>query len=394
MLGKDVSAKVAVLLACLLISSLGAIVPSFSAEPVRVYVDPPVVIDPGALFNVSVKVDNLVDLVGVQWSLTWDPTLLRAVNMTEIMFHEVTPQSEWDNIWRLSHTLDFGRAQYAYLWQDSSRAEAGGYLPISGNHTMAIISFQVLGVGNCPLQFIRFWTKLANPDVEPIEHEVTDGFFSNSVPPLPPLSIEPSKVLIYVDPRRVRNESLAVDDTFTVDVRMDSLTNHSGIVMSHFSLSWDSKLLKCINLAINQSWQYEEWLSIYNDLGECALNPHGGPIPPEEAVFGNLTLATITFEVKSIGCCKLHLLTCWLEEASAPGVQMSYRFVDGYFANTLNGDLNGNDVVDVFDALVFARSFGVCWNGLGWDEVADINGDKQIDIFDAILLGNLFGHTR
>ena len=162
------STKAVVLLACLLISSLAAIVPSFSTEPVRVYVDPPSVVDPGAFFNVSVKVDNLVDLAGVQFVLTWDPTLLRAVNMTEIMFHEVTPQSEWDNIWILKNEIKSGRADYSYLWWDLIRASAGGYAPISGNHTMAIITFQVLGVGSCPLSFIRVWTVLADSDAETI----------------------------------------------------------------------------------------------------------------------------------------------------------------------------------------------------------------------------------
>jgi hypothetical protein len=390
-----VSTKAVVLLVCLLISSLGAIVPSFSTEPVRIYVDPPAVMDPGALFNVSVKVDNLVNIEGAEFILTWNPTLLRAVNMTEIMFHEVTPQSEWNNFWALRNEIDFGRAWYAYTWQDNYRAETQGYAPISGNYTLATISFQVLGVGNCPLQFIRSEIVLGDINAESIGHDVTDGFFSNNVPTVPSLPIEPSKVRIYVDPRRVRDESLAVNETFTVEVKMDSLTNHSGIVTSDFHLSWDSKLLMCINIAINKSWQYKEWRLIFNDWGECALEsniPRG--IPPEQAVFGNLTLATITLVVKGIGSCSLLLQSCWLEEASASGVQMSYTPVDGYFSNTLNGDLNGNNVVDIFDAIIFAKSFGARWNGFSWNEVADINGDGQINILDAILLGNLFGHTR
>lgn len=366
-----------------------------AAEPARIYVDPPSVVDPPEFFNVSVKIDNLMDLVGIQWSLSWDPTLLRAVNMTEIMFHEVTPQSEWDNIWGLRNEIDFGRAIYAYLWQNDYTAWVQGYAPISGNHTIAIITFQVLGVGSCPLQFLQFDTKLGDIDAESIEHDVTDGFFSNSVPPLPPLPIEPSKVLFYVDPHRVRNESLAVNETFTVEVKMDSLTSNSGIIMSYFSLSWDPTFLKCINLAINQSWQYQEMRAwIYNDWGECRVFPYNAPIGPPQAVFGNLTLATITFEVKGIGSCSLHLQSCWTEEASAPGVQMSYTPVDGYFANTLKGDLNGDNRVDMFDAVAFAGCFGTFPGCLRWNEGADMSGDGIVDIYDAIALCNCFGHTR
>jgi hypothetical protein len=73
---------------------------------------------------------------------------------------------------------------------------------------------------------------------------------------------------------------------------------------------------------------------------------------------------------------------------------MSYLTIDGYFANTLNGDLNEDNIVDLFDALALAKSYGSLWNRIGWNEEADINGDMQIDIFDAILLVRLFGHTR
>jgi hypothetical protein len=392
------SQKWALLLVLMLISSMFFIfvpVRSVAAEPIRVYVDPPAVIDPGAFFNVSVKADNLADLVGVEWSLTWDPTLLRAVNMTEIMFHEVTPQSEWDNIWQIRNEIDFGMARYVYLWQDSFRAEQEGYGPISGNHTLAIITFQVLRVGSCPLQFLQFDTKLGDPYAEPIPRDVTDGFFSNSVPPTPPLPIEPLEVLFYVDPHRVRNESLAFNETFTLEVKMDSLTNNSGIIISYFSLSWDPTLLKCINFAINQSWQYQEMRAwINNDWGECWDSPYNAPIGPPQAVFGNLTLATITFAVKGIGSCRLHLQSCWTEEASAPGVQMSYSPVDGYFANTLKGDLNGDNRVDIFDAVTFANSFGIFPGYPRWKEEADMDGDGIIDVFDAIMLGQCFGHSR
>lgn len=393
------SRKWALLLVLMLISSMFFIfapVRSVApAEPARVYVDPPAVIDPGAFFNVSVKIENLVDLVGVQWSLTWDPTLLRAVNITEIMFHEVTPQSEWDNIWQIRNEIDFGMARYVYLWQDSLRAEQEGYGPISGNHTLAIITFQVLRVGSCPLQFLQFDTKLGDNNDEPIAHDVTDGFFSNSIPPIQPLSIEPPKVLFYVDPHRVMNESLAVNETFTVEVKMDSLTNNSGIIISYFSLSWDPTLLKCINFAINQTWQYQAiGGSNYVDWGEFQVFPYNQPIGPPQAVFGNLTLATITFAVKGIGSCSLHLQYCWTEEANAPRVQMSYVPHDGYFANTLNGDLNGDNCVDIFDAVAFASCFGTFPGYPRWNEGADMNGDGVVDIYDAIALCNCLGHTR
>jgi hypothetical protein len=155
---------------------------------------------------------------------------------------------------------------------------------------MATISFQVIGIGDCTMQLDRAYAKLSDPNTNPIEHDVTDGFFSNSVPPLPPLPIEPSKVLIYVDPRRVRNESLAVNETFTVDMKIDSLTNHSGIISYDFYLSWDPTLLKCINVTevmFHEVVPESEWLNntigcdryVWNDDGEMRLHAFLLPKP-------------------------------------------------------------------------------------------------------------------
>jgi hypothetical protein len=71
---------------------------------------------------------------------------------------------------------------------------------------------------------------------------------------------------------------------------------------------------------------------------------------------------------------------------------MLYATFDGYFANTLKGDLNGDNRVDLFDVVAFAECFGTFPSYPNWNEEADMNGDGTIDVFDTILLGNCFGH--
>jgi hypothetical protein len=424
---------------------------SSAAESVKVYVDPPSVVNPNVFFNISVKIDNVVDLAAVQWELSWDPTLLRAVNMTEVMFHEVTPQSEWDNIWRLRHIIDnvIGKATYAYLTASSVRATEGGYLPISGNHTTAIIGFQVRNVGNCSLSLAK--VILVNIFTEEaIPHDTFDGFFSNNVPPphLPPLSIDYAQVLIHVDPRRVTNESIPTGDMFTVEVKLDSVSNHSGLVSIQFGLQWNSSILDCTNVTevmFHDVLSESEWQKIYwalwidNSSGNMAYEGVFKDVTVAElgalAIFGNHTLATITFRIKNTGRCGLHLVGCLPLEYGAS--QLLFATRDGYFSNMLNGDLNGDNTVDLSDELQFAEWFGAHWNGYRWNgeadinsdqlvssqlaesfsaytngytlngeadlsddqngykwnEEADINGDQWVDIFDAITLANLLGHT-
>jgi hypothetical protein len=383
---------------------------SVAAEPVRVYVDPSLVANPVVLFNVSVKTDNVENLAGVQFTLVWNPLLLKAINMTEVMFHETTPQSEWDNIFILDHDVDSisGFASYAYHHRNITRALDMGYLPISGNYTIATILFQVVGVGNCSLQLTKII--LATPDANSIPYDKIDGFFSNSVPPpsLPPSPPDSAQVLIYVNPRRIRNESAAVNDTFDVAVKLDSISNHSGLISVRFGLEWNSTVLDCIGvnevmfheILPESEWQDIDWsFSIDNVSGTMEGTGTFQNIPAskyaELAIFGNHTLATVTFRIKSVGRCVLHLFDCNPVEYN-PGRpnQMLYATIDGYFANQLSGDLNGDNRVDLFDAIGFAGCFGMFPGYPRWNEEADMNGDGKVDICDAIALCACFGHAR
>jgi hypothetical protein len=56
----------------------------------------------------------------------------------------------------------------------------------------------------------------------------------------------------------------------------------------------------------------------------------------------------------------------------------------------LVGDITGNAVVDIFDAIKLATAFGTSSTTPGWNPDCDLNGDLKVDIFDAILLSNNF----
>jgi len=389
-------------------SSFMMLLPASKAvEPVRVYVDPPSVVDPPVFFNVSVKLDNVADLAGVQWKLKWDPTVLAAVNISEVMFHEVTPRSAWDNIQRLWLDTDnvIGVARYAYDYTNGVEAKESGYLPISGNHTMAIIGFQVTGVGNCSLDLVDL--ELVNMNADPIDHENGNGFFSNSVapPPLPPSQIESADVLVYLDPHRVSESPGA--QTFSVAVKLDSIANHSGMLYVRFSLSWNSTLLECVNatdvimhevtpenewdnIELTMEWDNAQGVFYYDGFFSDVQRALSGGYEP---FFGNHTIAVITFQVKDYGKCLLHLSD--FRAASPPSLSvLLYATIDGYFANTLNGDLNCDNAVNLLDAILLAKSFGTRPSDMNWNEDADANGDTFVDIYDALLLCSSFGHSR
>jgi len=57
------------------------------------------------------------------------------------------------------------------------------------------------------------------------------------------------------------------------------------------------------------------------------------------------------------------------------------------------GDINGDGVVDIYDAIMLASAFGSRPGSLNWNFSADINNDGNIDIYDAIILAGNYGEN-
>ena len=53
-------------------------------------------------------------------------------------------------------------------------------------------------------------------------------------------------------------------------------------------------------------------------------------------------------------------------------------------------DVNGDNVVDLFDLVAVGREFGKTPPD---DLAADINGDGTVNLFDLVLVGSHFGET-
>jgi hypothetical protein len=55
------------------------------------------------------------------------------------------------------------------------------------------------------------------------------------------------------------------------------------------------------------------------------------------------------------------------------------------------GDINGDGIVDILDAILLANAFDSVPGDSNWNPNADINGDNIVEILDAIILANNFG---
>lgn len=383
-------------------------------ETARVYVDPPLVADmamvPGTLFTVNVKVDNVVadpGLVGAEFKLTYDPTILNVRVLEEVMFHTVTPLPEWDNIWQLQLLIDNteGYVAYACTWQDLNLAYEGGYAPISGSQTIARIVFEVTSTGECLLSFS--WNGhdsviLANPYAEAIPHESVDGYFSN-IPPWTP------ELMVYVDPAVTDNSSLRVGSIFNVSVKMDSNILHQGVIGLQFNFTWDPAILEAVGMTeimfnevtprsdssniwqimhkINNTGGYLVYAYAFMDVKKAIS---GGYAP----IAGNHTLAYIAFRVKDTATTGLNLTDC--KAGDLYGNPLTCGTIDGVFksSSVIPGDLNSDGIVDISDAILASRAYGSSFGDPNWNALADLDGNGIVDIFDMIRLAAMFGRAR
>ncbi len=58
----------------------------------------------------------------------------------------------------------------------------------------------------------------------------------------------------------------------------------------------------------------------------------------------------------------------------------------------VDGDLNDDGIVDIFDVVRLAGAFGSKLGDYRWDSVADLNRDEYIDILDVVLVSKQFGN--
>ena len=75
---------------------------------------------------------------------------MTGINITDVLFHSLAPEANWDNIWGIPQTINntAGYLLYTYTFQNTIDADAAGYSPITGNHTIAVVTFNGTRIGS------------------------------------------------------------------------------------------------------------------------------------------------------------------------------------------------------------------------------------------------------
>ncbi|MGD0495919.1 MAG: dockerin type I domain-containing protein [Candidatus Bathyarchaeia archaeon] len=227
----------------------------------------------GSTFNVNVSLVNITGVAGVQFQLTWNPTLLNVTTMTEVLFHTKTPSAHWGNIWNLKFAYNntAGKADYAQAWSDSGTAQADGYAPLNvttatdppeGKLAAATFTFQVLKVPtmaphNLTCAFHLTIVKILDLAVNPI----IDPSKSTGNPPVDGTYVitwTPPAILPYYSVSS--HTALSLGEVFNISVRVNSLDPGWEAVGFGFKLGYNSTLLQVLNV-----WE-GSWLPPYGAL--------------------------------------------------------------------------------------------------------------------------------
>lgn len=65
-------------------------------------------------------------------------------------------------------------------------------------------------------------------------------------------------------------------------------------------------------------------------------------------------------------------------------------YFDGSVIIAIPGDINGDGIVDIYDAIVLSGTYNSVPSNRSWNSNADINCDNIVDIYDAIIVANHF----
>lgn len=148
---------------------------------------------PGDTFYLNITVSSVEYLYDWQVNITFNPTVLHFVNVTEGDFLARQPEGTFGAL------KDRGTGWAMFGW-----TTLGVYIGESGSGTLATIEFEVLTIGESILKFINQtegvgYTFLeaqlspnAPPNFEDIEFTAIDGLFTNTVvPPVPDFTYSP-----------------------------------------------------------------------------------------------------------------------------------------------------------------------------------------------------------
>lgn len=212
--------------------------------------------------------------------------------------------------------------------------------------------------------------------------------------------VNPDTIIVdYFDP-----DGYQIGDTLTIHVNVTTDVV-PGIFSYQVNLTWNTAVLNYTGISsygdflaktgsIYGTSRGEKIDSASNDTGYAAV---------AETILGEYAgitdtgrLFTVTFEVIGYGCSNIvigtggELPTKFLDST---GAEMTYSTGDGYFKNKLDGDSNGDKIVNVLDRGVLSSSWTGVPGALPYSRDVDNNDDGIINVLDRGITSTNWGRS-
>lgn len=344
--------------------------------------------DVNTTFDVDVTIENVEDLFGFDFNFTWDPNVIRMVG--------VDYESMLDSVWGAGNWFMI-KNQTNPGWYKLVALSTSTDFNTTGTQAFARLTFLVKDTHGLDAQTsIHFAVaKISDSHGQPITAGITDGTYK-MIGVKPTLQMSPTSILCRKHSENF-SITLGITDVF-------SATNFT------FEIRYNATLLDCINVTF-VSWNSG---TIVLDKGDGNLTGQTGGEP----VSGNVTMLTITFQVayphvwKRISGWTNNLLsTIYLEWAnlsypSGPDIeyvrgglsQINVGPDVSYTFSPIQGDVDNNGIVDIFDIRTVAAYYDVREGDPLWTEASryDLNkptGENIVDVYDIVVVALNYGFT-
>jgi hypothetical protein len=360
----------------------------------KVSVNPSVVekhpADIGSTFEVNVTVQNVTDLFGFDFNLTWDNSL---ITLTGVNY-----ESSLDTIWGPSNWIMIKNETGPGWYKLVALSTASGFSDPEAR-PLAKLTFHVERCRNWEEETaIRFAVmKLSNSDSNPILASVVNGVYRMAAE-RPTIQLKPNITICR-----------KYDERFSLSINIISALDVKDFT---FEINCNTTLLDYVDGSDTWSGLGAGTITFNETLGTL----HGN-VTFSTPINGDHWLLNVTL-VDSY-----HRI--WRNESLVPGwkndqtdrmrfnwANLSYlthadlRYEEGrinqinvtelvYAFSPIQGDVDNNGTVDIFDLRTVAAYYLVDSSKPEWTEASeyDLNGDDVIDLLDLLVTDANFGYT-
>jgi len=305
------------------------------ASPIKVYVDPPEILNtnlvPGEEFTVSITVDYVKELSAYQFELSFNPDVIHGVSVENGPFLG----SAGGDVMIIGGNIDnaIGKVELfgGILYPPDVSNPTGEY------GVLASITFEVVGIGSSPIRLseekdvtllvnktggtqfngetAEAWIRIPGELPIPNPGFLGHGYFDN-------------RPQVYVEPRL--KTAVSIGENFTVNVNVVNITD---LYSWEFYMNWTAPLLNVTSVGEgsflkSQPGETQFHQEIHNDEGYIYVNCMR---TDASGVSDSGTLANVTFLVEDEGNSTLHLYNTIL--LNSAGGTISVGITDGWFNN-------------------------------------------------------------